>query len=134
MKRTWTNALLVLIAVTAVCLSGTSVMAQRGGGGRPGGGGGFPGFGGGGGGIIELALRDEVQKELELLPGQVDDLTKLGEADRAGQRERFQGLFGGLDRNASEADRTAARERIGAEMRKIAAETQSKVDEILLPH
>jgi len=131
MKVTRTNGLLVLVAMMAICLSSTSVMAQRGGGGRPGGG--FGGFGGGGG-VLDLANRKDVQEHLELLPDQVEDLEKLAEDERAGQRERMQGLFSGFDRNASEEERNAAREKIQEVLRKSAAETQTKVDKILLPH
>ncbi len=137
MRQTRANTLLVLVAVAVICLSSAAAMAQPGGGrgGRTGGGFGGGGFGGfGGGGVLDIAMREDVQEHLELLPDQVDDLKKLAEAERESQRERMRGLFGGLDRNASEADRNAAREKIQQVLRSAAAETQAKVDEVLLPH
>lgn len=145
MRRARTTSLLVLVAVLAVCLAGTDVMAQRGTGGRPGGGapgggfggGGFGGGGFGGGGFgngpLDIAARKEVQEHLELLPDQVDDLTKLAEAERAGQRDRFRDLFAGA-RDGTEEERAAARTRVQETLAKAAAETQKKIDEILLPH
>ncbi|HJN11432.1 MAG: hypothetical protein QGH33_16185 [Pirellulaceae bacterium] len=134
MRLTRTNSLLVLVAIMAICLSGANVMAQRGGG-RPGGGGGggFGGFGGGSS-LLDVAARKEVQEHLELLPDQIDDLTKLAEAQRAGQRDRFRGLDFGALRDGSEEERAAARAKIQEAFRKAAADTQVKVDNILLPH
>lgn len=133
MRRMRASSLLMLVAVTVVSFSATDLMAQRGGG-RPGGG--FGGFGGGfgGGSVLDLAAREDVQKHLDLLPDQVDDLKKLADAERAGMRERFSGLDFGALRNGSEEDRAAAREKMQEVMRKATAETQKKVDAILLPH
>jgi len=103
-------------------------MAQRGGGGRPGGGGGFGGFSGGNS-VLGVAMREEVQKHLELLPDQVDDLKKLQEAERESQREAFEEI-----RNAGQEDRAAAFAKFQETQRRAAAETQKKVDNVLLPH
>ncbi len=138
MQRTRHTLLVVLTAITAVSMLAATAMAQPGGGrgGRPGGGfgGGFGGGGFGGSGLLDVALREEVQEHLELLPDQVDDLKKLAEAEREGQRERMRGLFGGFDRNASEEERAAARDRIRKALEDAAAETKAKVDQVLLPH
>ena len=131
MRLKRTNSLLVLVAVMAICLSGANAMAQRGGGGRPGGG--FGGFGGGSS-LLDVAARKEVQEHLELLPDQIDDLAKLRDDERAGARDRFGGLDFRALRDGSDAERAAARAKIQETFRKAAAETQGKVEEVLLPH
>jgi len=130
MRLTRANSLLVLVAVVAICLSGPNAMAQRGGGGRPGGG--FGGFGGSS--LLEVAARKEVQEHLELLPDQIDDLAKLREDETAGRRDLFRGLDFRALRGGSDAENAAARAKLQETLRKAAAETKLKVDDILLPH
>ncbi len=94
----------------------------------PGGPGGFGGFGGrpGGGDMTMALLRvDEVQKELEVSPDQKEALEKLAEKARS-ERPDF-----GNFRDMSEADRTAAFEK----MRKQSDEMTAMVrEEVLLPN
>lgn len=122
----------------AACVGSLEAQGRRGqgpgqpGGPPPGGPGvpGGPGMGmmGGmfGGRAIELMLlaRDDVQKHLELVDDQLDQLTKIREGTDPRQ------MFGQL-RDVPEADRAAkARELMQAAQQKI----QGQLDEILLPH
>lgn len=98
----------------------------RGGPGGPGGPG-FGGFGGRGGGDMTMALLrvEEVQKELEVSSDQKAALEKLAEQSRS-ERPDFANF-----RDMSEADRTAAFEK----MRKQAEELTTQVrEELLLPN
>src|SRR5688572_22632494 len=126
-----------LVAVVAV--ESTMAQAPQGGPGRrPGGfgggfgGGGFGGggFGGPGGGNNELMLlgSEQVQKELELLPEQIADLTKL----REGNRPDFS-AFAGL-RDLPEEERNKKMEELRAQGEKRQKELRDKANEILLPH
>ncbi|WP_158261401.1 MULTISPECIES: hypothetical protein [Pirellulaceae] len=95
--------LVALICTAAVVLATNSAMAQGPGGrGGPGGGGFGGGFGGPGGGtdLFGLLNNESVQKELEVVPSQLDDIRKLGEEMRNSMRDMFQGM-----RNASEDER-----------------------------
>lgn len=134
MKRL--GMLLLVLAVAVLCTD--AAWAQRGGRGRgggrgPGGGPGMfgrgPGMFFGGGGVLGLLRIPEVQKELELVDDQLQDIQKLQEelASQRGERPRvdFQ--------NMSEEERrkfVEERQKEAAEREKA---TKAKVAEILLP-
>jgi hypothetical protein len=121
-------SLLVVVALLAALLFGSSALAQPGRGGGPGG---FGGPGGmmGGGGLLRLAMNEAVQKECEILEDQVAELRQLDEKLRAerGQTERPDW------RNMSEEDRQAAMEQMREQMAKQAAAANQEVEKILLP-
>lgn len=124
---------LFVTAVAVVCVVSLSIATAQGqpGGGRGGRGGGFGGrpggFGGGGGGLVGVLSREEVRKELELLPDQVEDLQKLGEGRRGRMGEMFSGLRDIEDRE----ERMAKFREI---MEKAQKEIEKDVSKILLPH
>ncbi len=126
----------VAVALMAFLVSdalGQDQGRRPGGGGRGGAPGGFQGRGGGpggpggfGGGDMSMALIrvEEVQKELEVTPQQKEAFEKLAERAREA-RPDFSGF-----REMSEADRTAAFEK----MRKQAEEIKAQLEEeVLLP-
>jgi hypothetical protein len=129
--QTRSFSLLVVVALLAALLFGSSALAQPGRGGGPGGFGGFGGPGGmmGGGGLLGLAMNEAVQKECEILEDQVAELRQLGEKLRTerGQAERPDW------QNMSEEDRQAAFEKMREQMTKQAAATNQEVEKILLP-
>ncbi len=89
--------LVALVCTAAVVFTANSAMAQGPGGRGPGGGFGGPG---GGGDLFGLLNNESVQKELEVVPSQLDDIRELGQDMRESMREMFQGM-----RNASEDER-----------------------------
>lgn len=119
----------VLAAATfAAALAATPAFAQRQGGG-------FGGFGGGrgGGGLLGLLRMEEVQKEIELLDDQKEQVNKLAEEARAaftqgqqGDRESFQ--------NLSEEERQKRFAEFREQAEKRAAEQKTKLADILLPN
>jgi Spy/CpxP family protein refolding chaperone len=116
-------AFLCLMAPLAVLLCVSDAAAQPGGRGGPGG-----GFGGpGGGGLTGVLMREEVQKELEMLGDQVDDIRKLLEDRRGGMREMFSGL-------RDIEDRDERMEKARELMQKAQADLEKEVGKILLPH
>ena len=90
--------LVALVCAAAVVFATNSAMAQGPGGRGPGGGG--PGGPGGGGDLFSLLNNESVQKELEVVPSQLDDIRDLGQKMRESMRDMFQGM-----RNASEDER-----------------------------
>jgi Spy/CpxP family protein refolding chaperone len=88
-------------------------LAQPGGPGGPGGGGRF-GFGG----PMMLMRSEQIQKELEIVDDQLEELEAIGED----MRDSFQGL-----RDMSQEERET-------KMREIAQEYEKRVNEVLLPH
>lgn len=121
--------LLAAAGVLAFCVSSVA-MAQPGRGGRGGRGGGFgggPGGGPGGGGLTGVLMREDVQKELEMVPDQVDDIRKLLE----GRRERMGEMFSGL---RDIEDREERGRKFREIMEKAQAEQEKEVGKILLPH
>lgn len=135
--------LIMLALVTAVAGAEVAKAQQPQGGPRQGGPGGFGGFGGGfggfgrggfgGGGLLGLARIEAVQKEIEALDEQVADINKLVEEQRAqrpGQGDRPQVNFQEL--SEEERNKLIAEFRERAE--KQAAETNAKLEEILLPN
>lgn len=102
--------------------------------GGPGGPGGFGFFGGGPGGGAGamggmLLGNEKVQKELELLPDQIEKLTKL----RDGQQEKMREMFSGF-RDLSEEERRKKFEGMREKLEEAGKENQNKMNEILLPH
>lgn len=144
----WSVAMLFLLA----CVCSAEAQGRRGqgpgqqrggpGGPPPGGPGGFGGpgmgmgmmpgmggmFGGMGGGMSDVMLlaREDVQKELELVDDQLEQLNKLRETSGQEMRDMFSGL------------RDLPREEMGPKMAELMREAQAKtkkaLDEILLPH
>jgi hypothetical protein len=111
-------------------LAGTAGAQQpgQGGGRRPGGFGG-PGGGGGLGGPLGLLANEQVQKEIELLPEQLADFTKLREEVGTKMREQFAGI-----RDLSDDERRKKFEEMRPEMEKTQKELAEKMKGILLPH
>jgi hypothetical protein len=111
------RTLVGLLALVAILVA-TPLMAQRQGrGGRGAFGGGF--------GVSKLALvqAEPVQKELEIVADQKDQIAKIAEEARGGRRGR-----GGFDPNASDEERAKAREEAVARQREI----DKKVDAVLV--
>ncbi|TVS20481.1 MAG: hypothetical protein EA424_03765 [Planctomycetaceae bacterium] len=117
-KRTF--ALLSLVALLAMAFVASTAFAQPG---VRGGAGGWGGAGGMGGGLLGLLRSDAVQRELEALPSQLEQIEALGTELRG---DRAVGDW----RNMSEADRAGAME----QMRERVAEANKKLGEILLSH
>lgn len=122
----------VLATLVAAFLLTASADAQpgRGGPGGPGGPGGRGGFGGGGGaGLLRLLRVEEVQKEIELLPDQLEACEKLEESLRpergGGDRPNF--------REMSEADREKFMEQMRKEGAERAVKERQELGKILLP-
>ena len=111
------------IAVAIVMISASAAEAQRGRGG-----GGFGGRGGGfGAGPAELLQREDVQAELKLTDGQIEELQEFAEASRNSLRDRFSGF----NRGGSDEERQQAMARMREEMQKVQSEAREKVAEIL---
>ncbi len=108
------RTLVGLLALVAILVA-TPLMAQRQGRGR----------GGFGGGVSKLALvqAEPVQKELEIVADQKEQLAKIAEESRGGRGQR-----GGFDPNASDEERAKAREEAQARAREI----DKKVDAVLV--
>lgn len=81
----------------------------------------------GGGGLTGVLMREDVQKELEMVQDQVDDIQKLLEDRRGEMRDLFSGLRDIEDRDER---MTKAREL----MQKAQADLEKAVGKILLPH
>ena len=110
--------LVALICAGIVTFATSSVMAQGPGGGR--------GFGGpgGGGDLFGLLNNESVQKELEVVPSQLDEIQKIGQDMREQMMETFRGL-----RGASEEDRQAAFDKI----RSMRDDMEKDLSKILMP-
>jgi len=116
---------LVLPAVVGVVLvAGTVVAQERGPRGQRGGfGGGF-----GGGNPLMLLNSDQVQRELDLVDEQKEELRKILESSR-GDRANFAEL-----RDLPEEERRARMRELREQSEGRVAELQKKVNEVLLPH
>lgn len=118
----WSFRLGIVAAVftVAVVVSG-SAYAQGGRGGRgAGGAGGFGGGGFGGGGTTALLMAEDVQKEIDLLPDQLEKIRGL----QTSQGEAFREIFG--NRDLSQEERTA-------KMQELTKKNQADIDAVLLP-
>jgi Spy/CpxP family protein refolding chaperone len=131
MKRLLLGSAAVLIGVLLVP---AVVMAQpnndrgRGGPGGPGG----PGFFGGpfgGGGTLGLALRDEVQQELQLVDEQKDNVQSLADQMRDDVREMFSQF-----RDLNDEERRARFDEIRPKLEKMNSDVEAKLQKSLLPH
>lgn len=87
-------------------------------------GGGFGGFGGGG--AMGLLGREDVQKELDILDDQKQEIEALMEDSSNARRDMMRDLFGG----GGNFDREAIQEA----MEKANRDVEKKLDNILLPH
>ncbi len=120
--------LLVILGLSLVAATGT-VEAQN----RPDGRGrGLP-FGGGGG-PLELLQRGDVQAELELLDDQKESVRELARTSNERRRDMFGGFAAEFrNRDASEEERQALRDKVRQAMEKLNQETEAGLD-FLLPH
>src|SRR4051812_6707064 len=96
--------------------------------GGPGGPGGF-----GGGGILGLAMRDEVQQELQLVDEQKDKLRTLGDEARNKMRDEIGGMFQQM-RDLSDDERRAKFDEIRTKMEAMNADMEKELGKVLLPH
>jgi Spy/CpxP family protein refolding chaperone len=101
-----------------VGIMGPVAVAQPPGGGGGGGGPGFGGRFGGGMGSMMILRNEQIQKELEIVDDQLQELEAIGEE----MRDSFQGF-----RDMSEDERADR-------MREITADFEKRVNEVLLPH
>jgi hypothetical protein len=113
------NRTIVGLAAVAALVIATPLLAQQRGQGR-----GRGGLGGFGVSKLQLVQAEPVQKELELVGDQKDQITKIAEDARAGRR----GGGGGFDPNATAEERAKAREEAMARTREI----DKKVDAVLV--
>lgn len=145
---------MALLFAAMLAMVATDVMAQRGGGGRPGGEGGRPGGGrggpggfgggrggpggfggfGGGGGLLGLLRVEEVRTEIEMAPDQEEAVGKIRSMGE--DRPRIERPDVADFRNPSEEDRKKMEEWM-AKLRKQREETEAKVkeqlEEVLFP-
>jgi Spy/CpxP family protein refolding chaperone len=129
-------AVVAIVGVTVLAHS-AAVLAQP-----PGGPGGPPpgGFGGpggpggfGGGGILGLAMRDEVQQELQLVDEQRDKVRDLVDGARDKMRDQFRGMFENM-RDLSDEERQARFGELRAKMEEMNADMEKDLASVLLPH
>lgn len=101
----------------------------------PGGGPSGPGGPGGpfGGGIMGLAVRNEVQQELQLVDEQKEKLRGLSDEMRNKVSGELRGMFEQM-RDLSDDERRAKFDEIRAKVETINSEFEKKLGEILLPH
>lgn len=115
--------LVALVCTAAVVFATNSAMAQ-GPGGRGGPGGGGFGGPGGGGDLFSLLNNESVQKELEVVPSQLEDIRKLGDEMRNSMRDMFQGM-----RNASEDERREMFDKL----RTAREDVEKDLEKVLMP-
>ncbi|MFO0790248.1 MAG: hypothetical protein U0805_12415 [Pirellulales bacterium] len=101
--------------------------------GGPGGPGGFGGPFGGGGGVLGLAMRDEVQQELQLVDEQKEKIRGLTDELRTKARDEMRGMFENM-RDLSDEERRAKFDEIRKKFESINTDMEKKLDGILLPH
>lgn len=131
-----TRTSIAIIAIAAVSMTATDLMAQGRDGGRPGGFGGRGGPGGfgrrGGDPAIGLLQIEAVRKELEMFPDQTAAIEKMQEQARESRREE-----GGFDfarmRNASEEERREMFEELAERRREMEKEMREQLETILAP-
>lgn len=122
-----------IVIAFAVLFVATVSFAQPGPpqGGGPGGPGGFGGPGGGG--ILGLAMRDEVQQELQLVDEQKDKVKGIADGMRDKLRDDMRGMFEQM-RDLSDEERQAKFGEIRAKFESINADMEKQLDKVLLPH
>jgi Spy/CpxP family protein refolding chaperone len=125
----------LLFAMLAMLGLAAQTLAQPQPGGPPGGfGGGFGGPGGlGSGGIIGLAMREEVQQELQLVDEQRDKVRDLMEEARDRVREEIGPMFADF-RDMSDEERREAFDKIRKKGEEMNAELEKDLGKVLLPH
>lgn len=116
--------LVALCCAAAVVFATSSAMAQGPGGRGPGGGFGGPGGPGGGGDLFGLLNNESVQKELEIVPSQLEDIRELGQEMRDSMRDIFQGM-----RNASEDER----QEMFDKLRTAREDVEKDLEKVLMP-
>ncbi|QEG22313.1 hypothetical protein [Mariniblastus fucicola] len=110
------------IAALMCLFLANDAMAQRGGGG-----------GWGGGGRLEYLGNPDVQKELDLVDEQIEDLDEINSEARDVMRNAFAGMrekFQDLSREERDEMMTEMREKIAEDMKGV----DDKIGDILLPH
>jgi hypothetical protein len=126
-SRSFWAAMVVVFCVVAIVATPSWAQPGGGRGGFGGGRGGFGGPGGFGGGDMAGLLRNEsVQKELELLDDQIEELQGLAESQRESFRDAFQGL-----QDLSREERMAKFREV---MEKNREEQEKQIGKVLLPH
>lgn len=114
----------------AVIVAGAGNVQAQGGRGQGGQGGGFGRmFGGGAGGSMFLLTNENVQKELDLVDDQVEELKALQEEVQNEMRDMFSGM-----RDMDPSERESAMEDLRSKMESKMTDFQKRVDEVLLPH
>ena len=146
-KKIWMQLILVTAIVMMVCMT---TYAQRGGGGRGGFGGGPGGFRGGpggfrggpggfggglfGGGSASFAVREDVQKELDLSPRQIEEMEEISQSvqdeQRSFMRELMRERMADL-RNMSDNERREAMQDFQNEIAKRNKKVRDKVVDVL---
>ena len=111
-----------LVGMMMLAMFAGAALAQPGGG-RGGPGGGFGGFGTS---PIDLLGREDVQKELELLPDQDEQIQEI----RNSARDWMRNAFGEM----RDVPREERREKFTKLLQESRDETQKKLDKVLLPH
>jgi Spy/CpxP family protein refolding chaperone len=119
-----------VVAIAALALAAAAPSWAQPGGGRGGFGG---GRGGGGFGMTGLLMNEDVQKEIELVDDQVDELQQLGEELRDEMRSEMGSMFQEM-RDATDEEREAMREEIGEKMAEFQKKAEGRVKDVLLPH
>lgn len=100
----------------------------------PGGPGGFGGPGGPfGGGLLGLAMRDDVQQELQLVDEQKDKVRGIADDMRNKVRDELRGIFEQM-RDLNDEERRAKFGEIRNKVEAINADMEKKLDGVLLPH
>jgi Spy/CpxP family protein refolding chaperone len=123
--------------VVAMLVTCSSSFAQPPGpppGGGPRGPGGFGGPGGPfGGGLLGLAMRDEVQQELQLVDEQKDKVRGIVDNMRTKVQDEMRGMFAQM-RDLSDEQRRAKFDEIRKKFESINADMEKQLDKVLLPH
>lgn len=134
MKCCFQVRLLAVAAVFALAFAALSSAQQQPGGppqrgfGGPGGPGGL-----GGGGILGLAMREEVQQELQLVDEQKDKVRDLMDDSMTRMREEIGPMFANF-RDMSDEERQEAFAEVRKKAESMNAELEKDLGKILLPH
>ncbi len=126
----------LLLAAAAMLLTSLSYAQHPGPppGRGPGGPGGFGGPGGPfGGGLLGLAMRDDVQQELQLVDEQKDKVRGIADDMRNKVRDELRGIFEQM-RDLNDEERRAKFGEIRNKVEAINADMEKKLDGVLLPH
>jgi Spy/CpxP family protein refolding chaperone len=128
---------LVTAVSVMLCVLTAGALAQRGGGGgfRGGGFGGPGGFRGpfGGGGLVGLAMRDDVQQELQLVDEQQEKVAEVVDETRNQMRDELRDLFSQMG-DLSDEERQDRFDQIRSKVEAINASMEKRLKKVLLPH